>query len=375
MYYSDHKAVAEKEITSRNFLCLVDAAVMLYEEELRRTEKSKCHTKKKTKTLSAKEEEEEERDKRIFRLFPRKTRTSVKKFATRGNPQENLNGSSSSSSFLLDLNTIPADLETRNPQNPCSSSSSFLLNLNTNAADSETQNPQNPNGASSSSSSFLGNYNIAAEPKNTEMRNPRNPNSQSSLSSCQTENKSRKRRVAQDIQSKPKKAKVATFSWKGRDTPEWLTLLMKEENESVVKWGERTDLRLIFEKTLFKTDVNPGESRLSMPSNELIQKDFLTAVEFRVIEEDINNDKKMGIGAILVDQRDVKWGVMLKRWEMGKRSWNYALTCGWNEIVKANGLKQGDDISIWSFRWGGLLCFALVTPPPSMAQSSSSLAD
>ncbi|XP_024010305.1 B3 domain-containing protein At3g25182 [Eutrema salsugineum] len=366
MYYCDHKAVAEKEITSRNCLCLVDAAVMLYEED------------KKTKTLSAKEEES---DKRIFRLFPRKTRTPV---FIRRNPQQNLNGASSwSSSFLLDPNTIPADSKTRNPQNPnglsSSSSSSFLLDLNTIPPDdSETQNP---NGASSSSSSFFGDYKIAARSssKMMDMRNSRNPNSQSSLSSCLTENKPHKRRATQDIKpiGKSKKAKVATFSWIGRETPEWLTLLMKDTNETVVKWGERTDLRLIFERTLFKTDVNPGESRLSMPFNELIQKDFLTPVEFGIIEEDINSDKKMGIGAILIDQQNVKWGVMLKRWEMkkdsGRGSWNYALTCGWNEIVKANGLKQGDDISIWSFRWGGLLCFALVTPPPSMAQSSSSL--
>ncbi|ESQ38405.1 hypothetical protein EUTSA_v10029471mg [Eutrema salsugineum] len=343
MYYSDHLALAEKEITSRNLCCLVDTAVMLYEEELLRKGKSKCHTKTKS-TLSAKEEES---DKRIFHLFPRKTRTSV---FTRRNSQQNLNVASSSSSFLLDLTTIPADLKTRNPQNP--------------------------NGASSSSSSFLENYKIMAESKKkTEIRNQRNPNSQSSLSSCLTENKSRKRPATQDTKrcGKSMKAKVETFSWKERETPEWLTLLMNDTNEAVLKWGERTDLRLIFEKTLFKTDVNPGESRLSMPFNELIRKDFLTPVELRIIEEDINSDKKMGIGAILVDQRNVKWGVMLKRWEMkkdsGRGSWNYALTCGWNDIVKANGLKQGDIISVWSFRWGGLLCFALVTPPPSIGLS------
>ncbi|CAN7089108.1 unnamed protein product [Brassica rapa subsp. narinosa] len=36
-------------------------------------------------------------------------------------------------------------------------------------------------------------------------------------------------------------------------------------------------------------------------------------------------------------------------------SWNYALVCGWNDVVKANGLKDGDNISLWSFRnrpWG-----------------------
>ncbi|CAA7033269.1 unnamed protein product [Microthlaspi erraticum] len=173
------------------------------------------------------------------------------------------------------------------------------------------------------------------------MRIPRNPNSQLSLSSCLTEKKSRKRRALQD-------------------------------NKRAVVKSKKASLMI---------HVTPGESRLSMPFNELICKDFLTPSELRVIREDIDNVNKRGVGAILVDEQNVKYGVMLKRWEMkkdsGNGSWNYALTCGWNDVVTANGLKQNDNISIWCFRWGGLLCFALVTPPPSspsMAQSSSPLA-
>ncbi|CAN7052439.1 hypothetical protein Bca4012_075234 [Brassica carinata] len=35
--------------------------------------------------------------------------------------------------------------------------------------------------------------------------------------------------------------------------------------------------------------------------------------------------------------------------------WNYALVCGWNDVVKANGLKDVDNISLWSFRCRGVL--------------------
>ncbi|VVA90135.1 unnamed protein product [Arabis nemorensis] len=112
-----------------------------------------------------------------------------------------------------------------------------------------------------------------------------------------------------------------------------------------------------------------------MPFNHLIRNDFLTPVESQIIEEDIKNDNKTGVGAILVDQMSKKYGVMLKRWEMkketGRGSWNYSLTCGWNDVVKANGLKANDYVSVWSFRCRGVLCFALV---PAMEQSSSSLA-
>ncbi|VVA99391.1 unnamed protein product [Arabis nemorensis] len=312
----------------------------------------------------------------FFHVFPRKTRTSVKKFLTQQNLHEitavsekrnQQNPPCSSSSMFLGDYKITAVSEKRNPQKPPFSFSSLFLGDYKIMAESETTT-RNPN--SSSSLLFLGNGKIVAESEKKVKRNPRNPNSQRSQSWCLTEKKSRKRRAVQERRPSDgcKKAKVEAFSWIGKETPEWLTKLMRDMNGS--------DLRLIFERSLYKTDVNPKESRLSMPFNELIRKDFLTPVESSIMEEDINNDKKMGVGAILFDQEKVKWGVMLKRWEMkkdsGNGSWNYALTCGWNDVVKANGLKLNDRISIWSFRWGRLLCFALVTPPPSMLQASSS---
>ncbi|VVA99370.1 unnamed protein product [Arabis nemorensis] len=366
MFYSDHLANAEKEITSSNFCCLVEAAVLLYEEEQDR----KFNTKK--KTLS------EQVDKSFFHVFPRKTRTSVKKFLV--SKQQNLheitadsdtrnpqNPPCSSSSMFLGDHKITAVSEKRNPRSPPFSFSSLFVGDYKIMAESESRNPRNPN--SSSLLLSLGDGKMVAESEKKVKRNPRNPNSQWSQSPCVTEKKRRKRRAVQERMpsDRCKKAKVEAFSWIGRETPEWLTQLMRDINGA--------DLSLIFERSLYKTDLNPKESRLSMPFNELIKKDFLTPVESSIIEEDINNDKKMGVGGILFDQEKVKWGVMLKRWEMkkisGNGSWNYALTCGWNDIVKANRLKLNDRISIWSFRWGGLLCFALVTPP-SMPQASSS---
>ncbi|KAJ4866968.1 putative B3 domain-containing protein [Raphanus sativus] len=216
---------------------------------------------------------------------------------------------------------------------------------------------QNLNGAStSSSSSSLVSRNMV-ETDETETTNPQNPRSRSSSSSCLTENTSRKRRAVQEGKRSFKKAKVSPlFSWEGKDTPDWMVQLMRSMK------GGAQDAKLIFEKTLFETDVKPSQSRLSIPFNKLIRDDFLTAVESRIIEEDINNKEKMGLGALLVDQGVKKWGVFLKRWEMNG-SWNYALVCGWNDVVKANGLKDGDNISLWSFRCQGVLCFALVPLP------------
>ncbi|XP_019090960.1 PREDICTED: B3 domain-containing protein At3g25182-like [Camelina sativa] len=145
-------------------------------------------------------------------------------------------------------------------------------------------------------------------------------------------------------------SKAALFS----RTTRWLIQVMRDMNGEVPK--------LICEKTLIVADVNPKKSRLSIPFNLLIRNDFLTAVESRIIEEDINKDENIGVGALLVDQRTKIWGVILKKCDMKNGSWDYSLVCGWDDVVKANGFKHGDYISLWSFRCRGILCFALVPP-------------
>ncbi|KAJ0265874.1 hypothetical protein HA466_0020930 [Hirschfeldia incana] len=286
--------------TWSNFSLLVDTAALLHEQEHKQTSRS---------------EEEEKRMKRIFDLFQRKPRSlSAKK------PLQNPNGASTSTSSssqqqLFDLNKIPSDTKT-------------LVDCNM-VESEDTKNPPNPSSRSSSSSS-----------------------------SCLTENNasSRKRRAAQEGKRSFKKPKVSPlFTWEGKDTPDWILQLMRSSKGA-------QDPMLIFEKTLFETDVKPSQSRLSIPFHKLIRNDFLTPAESRIIEEDISNREKMGLGAVLVDQGAKKWGVFLKRWEMNG-SGNYALVCGWNDVVKANGLKDGDSISLWSFRCRGVLCFALVPLP------------
>ena len=106
---------------------------------------------------------------------------------------------------------------------------------------------------------------------------------------------------------------------------------------------------------MLETDVKPSQGRLSIPFHKLIQNDFLTTpVESRITS---TAKKKWCLGVVLVDQGTKKRGMFLRRWEMNG-SWNYALVCGWNDVVKANGLKDGDNISLWSFRCRGVLCFA-----------------
>lgn len=127
------------------------------------------------------------------------------------------------------------------------------------------------------------------------------------------------------------------------------------------------DPRLIIEKTLDSNDVDSRQNRLSVPINSVIQNDFLTLDEARLIDDDdITNQGKLGVGAFLVDQLTKKWNVGLKQWFMTTESrssyWSFVLRGEWSNVVETNGLKEGDNISLWSFRSSEILCFALVPP-------------
>lgn len=101
----------------------------------------------------------------------------------------------------------------------------------------------------------------------------------------------------------------------------------------------------------------------------LLRNDFLTPEESLAVAKEEDNDEddeNIGVGIILVNQRSEKWGLRFKVWEMKKKNsgngtLNYILNWGWNDVVEGNGLREGDTISLWSFRWRGVLCFALGT--------------
>ncbi|XP_010462576.1 PREDICTED: B3 domain-containing protein At1g05930-like [Camelina sativa] len=272
------------------------------------------------------ESEKKSEEKRCFDHVPRKIRRTLRF------PQpdfENPNGASSSS--------------------PCSS-----------LPFENSYRPSTSSSSSSSPCSFLNYENYMA----MMMRRPPNPTYRSSPYSPLTDRTipercglSQRWGINRGFNKKPR---VASFS--RREMPRWLVHVMRDMNAQ--------DATLIFEKTLLATDLNPHQSRFLMPFDCLIRNDFLTPEERSIVEEedmDMDNDEKIEVGALLVDPRSVKWGVVIKRSEMttcsGNKSWGYCLDCGWNDIVNANEFKVGDNIVVWSFRSRGVLCFALVLVP------------
>ncbi|KAL0723896.1 hypothetical protein Bca4012_038495 [Brassica carinata] len=117
--------------------------------------------------------------------------------------------------------------------------------------------------------------------------------------------------------------------------------------------------KMIIEKSLTATDLNTNNGRLSMPSSQIVDKDFMTKEEKTIIEL-----RGEGLDATIVDCK-------LRRWEVDLRIWDvsnppvYNLVTGWNQVVEDVELQEKDNIRLWSFHSDGKLFFALILLPPS----------
>ncbi|KAK2633030.1 hypothetical protein EUGRSUZ_L00710 [Eucalyptus grandis] len=87
------------------------------------------------------------------------------------------------------------------------------------------------------------------------------------------------------------------------------------------------DVRLVVEKVLSATDMNPSQSRLSIPKSQVLQG-FLSDQEIRTL------DSKEGIKVSLSDPSlEVHHGLQLKKWSYGSKFFSYVLTERWNAVT------------------------------------------
>ncbi|VVA90084.1 unnamed protein product [Arabis nemorensis] len=167
-------------------------------------------------------------------------------------------------------------------------------------SDSEREEPQQS--PDRCSLTLLGNHDIN--------ENPPNPNSQTSPSSGKRRSTSGGfKKVKKPRPHEPPEAVSEVVS-----PPKWLDQVMKfkEETKAPHRISKAPltceDARLIFEKELSVSDVNPKQSRYLMPFNQLKRNDFLTQVESSFIEQEEDEEgDKPGIGVILVNQKAEKW--------------------------------------------------------------------
>ncbi|KAJ7946641.1 B3 domain-containing protein [Quillaja saponaria] len=140
--------------------------------------------------------------------------------------------------------------------------------------------------------------------------------------------------------------------------------LPEEFMSEISKWGG-TEVTLVIQKPLFKTDLQRDHGRVSIPVKQIRER-FLRDYEEEVLENQqeidvqlIHRPERSGIPILRTTN------IILRQWDMkklsGKVSTTYVLRTTWNDVAKVNGLKPGDVIQIWSFRnREEKLCLALV---------------
>ena len=136
-----------------------------------------------------------------------------------------------------------------------------------------------------------------------------------------------------------------------------------------------TQLVLVIQKPLTKTDLNRHNARLSMPLSQ-INGSFLREEEREYL------DQQQAMEVPFMEPSGKVNKIVLRQWDMpkesGKKSSCYVLIKSWNEVVEKNdlGRELNQVIQIWSFRLGNedqlSLAFVVVNTGENDEGASSS---
>ena len=134
--------------------------------------------------------------------------------------------------------------------------------------------------------------------------------------------------------------------------------ITQELEEFVTNELEGTEAKVVIQKTLYKSDLEENQNRLSMPMKQLKPDEFLRKNE----KEDLENGMELKVGLLGPRLEMHANPMMLKMWHM-KKTKNYVLKTNWNEFVMVNEKdfknKENTEIQVWSFRIDEDLCFAI----------------
>ncbi|XP_010662006.3 putative B3 domain-containing protein At3g49610 [Vitis vinifera] len=128
--------------------------------------------------------------------------------------------------------------------------------------------------------------------------------------------------------------------------------LVLDEGEAMRHTLERMgghDLAWAMSKTITASDTKKGQSRLLIPKEKGLW-DQLSE------EEQMELRRRGYVEVEVVDPRGNRHEMKLSQWPAGR---NLVLNSGWNDLVRDNKLEAGIHCTLWSFRVGLRLCFAL----------------
>ncbi|KAL4337871.1 hypothetical protein HN51_047970 [Arachis hypogaea] len=189
------------------------------------------------------------------------------------------------------------------------------------------------------------------KPVNTERNSPSAVNSGPSAYQERVSNKNSKK-VISSVDSRSKKESKKPINQEPSELPQNFKNLISDMG------GSR--ITLLIQKTLYQSDLDPQQNRLSIPSQQVKDKDFLLPTELESLEE------KNGIKVKLIQPSLEITELTLIKWFMHKGpgskkvSISYILRSNWVKVAKANNLEKNDVVQVWSFRVDEKLCMAIV---------------
>ncbi|XP_035840901.1 putative B3 domain-containing protein At2g27410 [Helianthus annuus] len=160
------------------------------------------------------------------------------------------------------------------------------------------------------------------------------------------------------VKNVSKKRKVPK---KGERPPVVTNEITQRLNEFIVDEMKGTDVKLVIQKTLYKSDTLKTQNRLNMPFNQLETNKFLTEDERQIVESDVPKENNIEVSLLGPTLEMYKLKMELTMWPM-LSTYNYVLKTNWYQFWFDNKqhLKEGSKIQVWSFRRDQQLCFAIV---------------
>ena len=140
---------------------------------------------------------------------------------------------------------------------------------------------------------------------------------------------------------------------------EFKNIIMAKEFKNIIMAKNGSDVKLVIQKKLYKTDMLGRFARLSIPKGQMIAE-FLSEEEQMTLQqkkEDGVHYKGMEVQLIQPSLKECS--ISLKKWQQGGNN-SYMLSSPWNKIAENNGLEVGDIIQLWSFRVDHSPCLILI---------------
>ncbi|XP_030950098.1 B3 domain-containing protein At1g05920-like [Quercus lobata] len=140
---------------------------------------------------------------------------------------------------------------------------------------------------------------------------------------------------------------------------EFKNIIMAKEFKNIIIAKNGSDVKLVIQKKLYKTDMLGRFARLSIPKGQMIAEFLSEEEQMSLQQKKEDGVHYKGMEVQLIQPSLKECSISLKKWQQGGNN-SYMLSSPWNKIAENNGLEVGDIIQLWSFRVNHSPCLILI---------------